>query len=668
MTAPSPPSANVAGDNARVGVQAQVVHGDVIYQLPPDAPAEEKFRVGVNYLIGRMVPRSLTLIEEAVANGYDTWELRFYWVVALLSGRTLRQFSEEDIARLDAARLGRPSEPENDWAEGLRIISRLVDLMISPGSTADVEVIVKEFDSLAVKPRDMILQHLEVFLSGALDDQMWERELRGARGEQQANNRKDRAWIFFEPPPADPRVRGPAPSRTSAAEEQATVVSTVALVAAGCCIGWDLLWHMDFWGLVAWVVAVASGRACLVTGVELGFLARRRRAFDDRYLPSPERRAAIQSDEFASGVDDLFERYFKTWVPRGMDYLDWLAATSGIRSFLRDEIVEVYGDRDDIVEAHSKEKVKAEQVAWLVRHRHKEVRKLVRDGTLWDYRDQLHSLTITKLAFVGGLGILVLSVLGAGAALSTEPLTSVVLMVIAIAAGGVAARGWVRILVEFRRKAAEREESERRLADTTRAFERWQERLLNKPADPEMATWLDCDRKMLLDFAMQHYQVSRSRLIAHAFIELPGESYSRARVLGGPWRYSDYRLLVFLLTDDGVHQVEADLDFKEGSYHERERISFGYDAITAVTATVDKRTQRTFHLGLGNGQSIEVVVTDPSANLIQEGEDEDQVSDAQWDATSLANTLRVLEGVAGAGREWIKSRDRLLSAGRETPQ
>jgi hypothetical protein len=80
---------NVASDNAHVGVQAQVVHGDVVYQVPPGASAEDKFRVGVNYLDGRMPSQALSLIEEAVAHGYDTWKLRFHRLLGSLGDRGL---------------------------------------------------------------------------------------------------------------------------------------------------------------------------------------------------------------------------------------------------------------------------------------------------------------------------------------------------------------------------------------------------------------------------------------------------------------------------------------------------------------------------------------------------------------------------------------------------
>jgi hypothetical protein len=102
MTAPYPASSNVASDasdasDASVGVQARTVHGDVtVYQLSDDTP-EEKYRVGVNYLDGGMPARACELIYDAIVKGHETSEVRFHWLIALLSGRTIRQLTKEDF-------------------------------------------------------------------------------------------------------------------------------------------------------------------------------------------------------------------------------------------------------------------------------------------------------------------------------------------------------------------------------------------------------------------------------------------------------------------------------------------------------------------------------------------------------------------------------------------
>lgn len=48
----------------------------------------------------------------------------------------------------------------------------------------------------------MVRPHLELFLTGPLKDEMWQRELQLAQSRQHADDRPGRAWMFFQPIPA----------------------------------------------------------------------------------------------------------------------------------------------------------------------------------------------------------------------------------------------------------------------------------------------------------------------------------------------------------------------------------------------------------------------------------------------------------------------------------
>ena len=178
-----------------------------------------------------------------------------------------------------------------------------------------------------------------------------------------------------------------------------------------------------------------------------------------------------------------------------------------------------------------------------------------------------------------------------------------------------------------------------------------------------MATWLACDRTVLLGRALDHFRLPRSRLNAHAFLEKPGVAVKRSRIEGGPWRYGGYRLLMFLLAEDGVRQVRASLNFMTGTLTIRERTSYRYDAI--VSMHVSRETRRhTFELRLTAGEPITVRVrdADPSAAQDQDtgsAEETREAAEAEDDAgvdvTSVADLLHALEGVAGEGRNWFQA-------------
>ena len=136
-------------------------------------------------------------------------EVLFHWLVAMLSGRTVQQFSEEEIDQLKHSRSRYAEAGDDAWADGVRLIYRLLDSVLPPAGTeakrrtaeTDMSLLVRQFDNLGEKQRDMVRPHLELFLTGPLKDEMWQRELQLAQSGQHAGDRPGRAWMFFQPDP-----------------------------------------------------------------------------------------------------------------------------------------------------------------------------------------------------------------------------------------------------------------------------------------------------------------------------------------------------------------------------------------------------------------------------------------------------------------------------------
>jgi hypothetical protein len=161
MTVPADAAINVATGTASVGVQAQVVHGDVsVYQLTGDAP-EDLYRAGVHYLDGGMPTKAREFIGAARAHGYVTSEVEFHWLLALLSGRTLRQLSAEDLASLTAAREQPPLHGGEEWATGLKVINCLLDSL--DAAEADLLLLLRKLDELGKLQQGKIFRHLDMF-------------------------------------------------------------------------------------------------------------------------------------------------------------------------------------------------------------------------------------------------------------------------------------------------------------------------------------------------------------------------------------------------------------------------------------------------------------------------------------------------------------------------
>ncbi|GGQ72336.1 hypothetical protein [Couchioplanes azureus] len=636
---------NVAQDHATVGAQGDV-HGDVyFYQVAADASPETQFAVGVRYLDARMPGEARELIELAVARGYETDEVRFHRLLARLSGRTLRELSpEEDIAALtaicgDMPPLGRGDE----WTAGLKAVLRLMGSI----GTTDTELAVKQLDDLHPVPRGKVLDHLGSLIEGPLVDQLWQRSIAQARANQLAGDRMDRIWMFFEPDPAGARAREVTPDATRVRDRVLAVLGTAVLLYAMGVLGRLLLQQGDLAARAAFVVAVAAGAVAMANAVPWHFARARLRAGDAVFAPPRPRGREAPGRGFARAVDRLFDHYFARYVPYGTDRDTWLEQTAGIRRHLRDELVEIYREQS----------VTARQIAWLVRHLVGDVRSRWENDTLTAYRAQLRTPLRVRAACLAGTAVAVVAVIGwvVPAAAGAAPLAGTGSALLAAVSAVVAVRTWLRIGTERRRVAADEAERAAKLRSRQEAHRRWKAKLSRRPTDAEMAAWLECDRKLLVDRMLALYRLRPSQIIAHTFIEAPGRPRERARMIRGPWRYTNYRLLLFLLTDSGVRHASVDLDFRAAQSRPTARMSFRFDAVAAAHVQgLAARQRQTFELTLVSGEHIEVEVTEPPTTDIRAGEDVTTLSRVAVDASGLTHTLNVLEGIAAEGKEWAR--------------
>jgi hypothetical protein len=312
--------------------------------------------------------------------------------------------------------------------------------------------------------------------------------------------------------------------------------------------------------------------------------------------------------------------------------------------------------RDEVVTIYRESTVNAKRVAWLTRYLVADVARRWRAGKLWDYRKELRVPLLVKVMCV----LAAIAAVTAGAFLvwsGAQARPFIVLLATLVAAPSVwfAARVWLRIAVEYKRHSADEAEKKGLLAGRQAAFDRWKRKLTDRPGDLEMARWLECDRKALMEQAMGLYRLKRQDVLAHAFIEAPATpSYDRARVEKGPWRYSKYKILLFLLTKDGVRQLTVHLDFQKANFRSRARTNYRYDAFTSVQVAETDNGENVFELTLTNGDPIKVKVTDPPTD-VTENEDKDPqgASQVTLGTAGLGNALHVLEGVAAEGKEWI---------------
>jgi hypothetical protein len=667
MTTPNWQPMNVAGGDSRVGMQAGnvdidtvILPGDVQLTVGQDASPEAKYRVGVANLKSGNPRMARKLIWDVMMSDRVNSEVLFHWLVAMLSGRTVRQFSNEEIDQLKHSRSRDAGAGGDAWADGVRLIYRLLDSVLpsvvieAERRTAEIDksLLVEQFDDLGEEQRDMVRPHLELFLTGPIKNEMWRRELRLAQSTQHADDRPGRAWMFFQPIPAKVSLPSPRPERVSAADRLAMRAGVCLFAAAAGYLGWELLWHGAFLGLFSYAAALAGGAVAAASDLEWRFLTERRHRKDELFRAPDQSAPSPPGDELTDGVDKLFKRYFTRYELDKAERERWKATAAGIRKFHRDEIIEMCQGSG----------ISASEVAWLIRYEVRQLKKRWQNETLHEHRRQLLPQPGTVAARRTGLAVLALGGVWAVVALRAQLLADV----IALASAFWAWRCWLRVNLERRRYAADSEEHVQRQAAIDKEFRRWSEKLEARPKDADMAAWLGCDRTVLLGGALGHFYLPRNRLIAYAFLEKPGVAVKRARIEGGPWRHAKYQLRVFLLAEDGVREVKANLDFMTGTLTIRERTSYRYDAIVSVRFLQEARRQ-TFELRLTAGEPITVQVQDADPSETQQDQDAgpteetqgaaDAEEDTAPDVTSVAELLHALEGVAGEGRNWFRERD-----------
>jgi hypothetical protein len=222
---------NVAHPGSHVGLQSQNVKidtayidsatlpGDVQLTASPDATPRAKFGVGVQNLEHGNPREARKLIWEAMMGKYVDSGVLFRWLVAMLSGRTVQQFSKDEISQLKRSQSLYPSTDGDAWGAGVRVIYRLLDSVLRPTaakrrtSESEMQLVVKQVDALEPIQRDMLWPHLQLFLTGPLQDEVWRKELRLAQDGRRADGRTGRAWMFFQPIPADASLPSPQPER-----------------------------------------------------------------------------------------------------------------------------------------------------------------------------------------------------------------------------------------------------------------------------------------------------------------------------------------------------------------------------------------------------------------------------------------------------------------------
>lgn len=345
---PEPPTVttdNTAGYGAAVGIQASIVHNANVYQITANDPPEKKYKTGLRYLEDGVPRKAEELFGEAMADGLGTAEVRFHWALSMFSARSDRDLTKEERARLlDAAERFVAYEDDEEYGPALGAVRELIVHRLRP-STEGSELAEKQILALPVETREKALRHLDKVLSAATKDKVWANIREQATIHRNSANRRHRVWAYFEPEPAGPRAR-PAGRPHIAPGERARIATGTLLCALTVgYLGWLTLSSGAPAAIVAYVLALGAAYVTARNAFEWRYRVKRIR-WEERRRHGSSVRPDSQGQGFAASVTKSFEDYFSKYRPHGSHPDWWLSETAGLRTYLRDEIVEIYRERD----------------------------------------------------------------------------------------------------------------------------------------------------------------------------------------------------------------------------------------------------------------------------------------------------------------------------------
>jgi hypothetical protein len=680
---------NIASGQASVNQQVgfiglQVVHEAPNYQSAGDSP-QELFRLARAYLDGGAFTEAADRISEVMARGYCTAQVAYYWALAVLRGRPFEHLENEDYSKLHRAFAERSRHPMDEWTRALHVVEQLVQCLVSQVRDGELDTVrfdevLDAYHRLPTARREEIDRHLGTMLPGAMQDRRDAELAEVIKARRMDNGRQRRVPLFFEPDPAEPHPVPPRPRETTGRQYLMAVGGIVLIVLGDLAAARAAATSNLLVSILGVALCLGGAAGAVPLALRWRYLALRRAARQREAAgvpsaaPPPDPAMSTARPEFVTELDQILHRRFAAAFadPTDASAIGVAAARKGL---LRTDILDHYPPPPQ-----------ANQLDWLVRWHADRAAQAWRSTApmppALPRPAQLAQLGMSVLAWAGGVAAL----LATAHHSRLLAVTGTILMLLGLR---MAAAG-APVHHEWRRVREDGAALEMRYRQEQNAYRQELIRLMDRPDDREMARWLDYDKDYIRTRTMKHYTLKSTDVISYFILTEAWPGCVQARVTGGPQRYAVYRVRLFLLTDNGIREIELALDFASGAENSEGRRVFRYDAIASVLTTprtVRRHGRRQIasiegggpadrpprpilrhdlRVTLLNGHNINIK-TDYDPLLAEEQrEDPAALHQLMEDTTGANNALLILESVAAEGRDWIRrEKERIRSKAAE---
>jgi len=666
-----------------INIGKQVLIENKTYQVNPQASFEERLAAAERMLRGGVVTSARELLRDLITSPQSSNKVVYYYLVAVLSGRTVDHLSDDEFRTINGQAQLTKDRPRDEWTEALETVEMMVansTQQAADESQISIHRILDRFQKLDSKRREEIIRHLDMILSGQLQD-LLDAKLAGEISTQRmGDGRRDRVWMFFEPIPLAPQPMPVAPEK-SRLDAWIRLGLGLAAVGGGVALALLTAGRQSLGGsALVTLLWLAGGAGIALFGPRHDWM-RRRLARSEREFSSyadtlPAGWSAPQP--FSSVLERLVSDSFASFRPRErLSDVQWAGLTVGIRATLRRDLTLLYGYPDADVA----------RIRWLVRWYAWRAADQWRRGKLAEFRERLRVPFSVRVGVSSGwTAFHIATVTAVILGMFAIPWHALLAAMLLVTGEWVSWKALLTLQSERIRYAEESRESTARLAAERTEFGRWSQVLADRPSDEEMARWLDYDKVFIRMEVMRDYGLSNRDVITHVLMTQEAPDALRARVLHGPPRYSKYEMILFLLSQRGVRQVAMSMDFATGTLSNESRQTFRYDMIESVRVDefglrlsdgqrkllspqeagafgphVNKLvTRQAFNLNLAGGREINVLVENFEKGFLGPEENLARLRQLALSSSGISSAIRILESVSADGRDWITDEQRRL--------